>query len=532
MSLLIEIVIMFSFCLSTTALRTLPSRGKQLLLPRAFSTSLASEAASIAPSSSRYFAKDLPDETFYIFDGTAMLFQAHYSRESRIAHGESFLSPSLSEELRNLLKIDENEYALHMKEMLGDSFDPTSEAATTSSLHCGALTVMSMNFVRFIRELKPRYLAVAFDAGSTTFRNALYDGYKEDRKEAPLSLQPLFRLAPLVMEELGGRCFQMPGYEADDIMASLSDWGRGKGLNVVIVSVDKDMLQLVDTGVHVLNPFEKERRIIGPDEVREKYSVPPARLVDYQALMGDASDGVPGVKGVGPKAAATILKKFGSIDAMLSSLGVPAEAVDFECRESLEARGFVIDENLTTKKQKEAARAIEKAVAEGKRCSQSPTKLYVQIPEDTLQLLNSCLEGERLGSYSLFESLYSCGAKNLALYKQLVTLERNLDVSGSLYDRTKPTQPFSLREQEVAEKALVGATDTLLSVEKLSFSVASKATSEEEEEEGEDADLPTSKLRFVGERSPLAADVLVEISSSLETPLRLLRQVYSRLDRV
>ena len=503
-------------------------RGKSHLLS---STALASEMAPKPAISAKpgYFAKDLPDETFYIFDGTAMLFQAYYSRESRTAHGESFLSPSLSQELRDLLRIDEHNYALHLKEILGESYDNSKQP---SALHCGALTVMSMNFVRFIRELKPRYVAVAFDAGSTTFRNTLYDNYKLDRKEAPLSLQPLFRLAPLIMEELGGRCFQKPGYEADDVIASLSEWGRRKGLNVVIVSVDKDMLQLVDTGVHVLNPFVKERRIIGPDEVYEKYAVAPDRLIDFQALMGDASDGVPGVKGVGPKAAATVLRYFGSIEAMVASLKVPAEPVDFECRDSLEQRGFVVDEKLTAKKQKIAAKALAKATTEGKVCRQSATKLYVEIPPEQQQHLDACLEGERLSSYALYENLLSCGSNNLALYKKLVTLERNLHVPTTLYDRTRPSQPFSTKERTVEENTHQASYDLLLSVERLSLSIdeteQEEATGLQEREE----DMPTSKLRFVGERTPLAGDVLVEISSSLETPLRLLRQIYSRLDRL
>ena len=167
-----------------------------------FSTTTALRSASVKETTG-YLARDLPEETVYIFDGTAMLFHAHYSRESRMQHGNSFLSQSLSGELKSLLNIDEEDYKLHMRELLGDAFVPG--VSDNGNLHCGALTVMAMNFVRFIRELKPRYVAVAFDAGTSTFRNELYSEYKSDRKAAPLSMQPLFRLAPLVMEELGCR---------------------------------------------------------------------------------------------------------------------------------------------------------------------------------------------------------------------------------------------------------------------------------------------------------------------------------------
>ncbi len=490
---------------------------------RVLSTQLG--AVGAAQSTERYLARDLPDETVYIFDGTAMLFHAHYSRESRMAHGDSFLSKRLSEEMKSLLDIDEEDYKLHMQELLGDNFVPGQ--SDSGLLHCGALTVMTMNFVRFVRELEPRYVAVAFDAGTTTFRNALYQDYKSDRKAAPLSLQPLFRLAPLVMEELGCRCFQLEGYEADDIMASLSDWGRGKGLNVVHVSVDKDMLQLIDTGVHVLNPYVKGRRVIGPEDVKEKFAVFPENLIDYQALVGDASDGIPGVRGIGPRAGAAILHHFKSIDRLIQKLNIPEGPVDFESRDSIRKNGLHVDEKLTAKKQKVAAKAIEKAATEGKKCSQKVEKLYVRVPEDIKSEVDICLRDERLGSLALYENLLACGSRQLLLYKQLVTLERNLDIGNTLYDRTKPNL-FTINEDKkiVFEKSL-------LSVEKLAITVDGEASHDiDPEVESDTQEISTSTVRFVGERSPLAADVLVEISSSLGTPLNLLRQIYNRLDRI
>lgn len=488
--------------------------------------SSSSGALDASTSAEGYLARDLPDETVYIFDGTAMLFHAHYSRESRIAHGDTFLSESLSKELISMLNIDEEAYKLHMQELLGDAFVPG--VSDGGLLHCGALTVMTMNFVRFIRELQPRYVAIAFDAGTTTFRNALYQEYKCDRKPAPMSLQPLFRLAPLVMEELGCRCFQMHGYEADDVMASLSDWGRSKGLNVVHVSVDKDMLQLIDTGVHVLNPYAKGRRVMGPEDVMEKFAVSPENLIDYQALAGDASDGIPGVKGIGPKAGAAILQHFESIETLIEKLKIPTNPVDFESLESIEENGLVVDEKLTARKQKAAAKAIEKAALEGKKCSQSTERIYVQIPQEIKSEIDICLLDERLGTSSLYESLLACGSKQLLLYKQLVTLDRNLDVGSTLYDRTKPNL-FTINEELVSE-------NPLLSVEKIALKIGEEKKPYEDEDgvplaEIDESDFSTTQVRYVGERSPLAADVLVGISSSLGTPLNLLRQIYSRLDR-
>ena len=124
--------------------------------------------------------------------------------------------------------------------------------------------------------------------------------------------------------------------------------------------------------------------------------------------------------------------------------------------------------------------------------------------------------------------MLACGTKSLLLYKQLVTLERNVDIEKSLYDRTKPNL-FTINE----DKKLV-LEKPLLSVEKLALTVdeADPPFDSEENEATEQSDFSTSRIRFVGERSPLAADVLVEISDSLGTPLDLLRQMYNRLDRV
>jgi len=182
--------------------------------------------------------------------------------------------------------------------------------------------------MRFIRDVRPRFLAVAYDTGQPSFRADLYPEYKAGRKPVPADLIPLFGLAPRILSLMGARCLQLGKFEADDVMATLSRWSRGRGLNVVHVTVDKDMLQLVDAGVHVMHL--KSKTVLGIDEVREKYGVPPTRLTELQALMGDSADNIRGVPGIGPKTASALLSHFNSIGSLYEqvvALGAEEEGV-------------------------------------------------------------------------------------------------------------------------------------------------------------------------------------------------------------
>lgn len=178
----------------------------------------------------------------------------------------------------------------------------------------GALVAMAMSFARFIRDIKPKYLAIALDYGRANFRNDIFADYKSHRKENPASLTSQLKQSKAMLQTLGCRCFSEKGFEADDLMASLGVWARQRGLNVCHVSVDKDMLQLLDVGVHVMHP--QSRVLTGPDDVFEKYGVWPETLCDLQALMGDSCDNIPGVRGVGLKTATMLLTHFDSVDRL------------------------------------------------------------------------------------------------------------------------------------------------------------------------------------------------------------------------
>jgi DNA polymerase-1 len=161
------------------------------------------------------------------------------------------------------------------------------------------------------------YFAVIFDAGRTTFRNAIYADYKANRTEPPDDLIPQF---PLVRE--ASRAFNLPtieveGYEADDLIATYARLAREQGVCVTIVSSDKDLMQLVHgDDVRMLDPIKN--RTIGVPEVIERFGVPPEKVVDVQALCGDPTDNVPGVPGIGVKTAAELINAYGDLDSLLA----------------------------------------------------------------------------------------------------------------------------------------------------------------------------------------------------------------------
>ena len=163
----------------------------------------------------------------------------------------------------------------------------------------------------------PTHIAVVFDHSSTTFRNAIYDRYKANRPEPPEDLRPQFPLTREATRAFNVACLEQPNYEADDIIATLAARATAAGGRVTIISSDKDLMQLVGPGVVMRDPM-KDGRIIGPDEVVEKFGVPPERVVDVQALSGDSVDNIPGAPGIGLKTAALLIQEYGDLDTLLA----------------------------------------------------------------------------------------------------------------------------------------------------------------------------------------------------------------------
>jgi DNA polymerase-1 len=165
----------------------------------------------------------------------------------------------------------------------------------------------------------PTHLAVVFDHSESTFRNQLYADYKAHRPPAPEDLVPQFPLVREATRAFGVPSLELPGYEADDIIAAYACKVRDLGGEVVIVSSDKDLMQLVGDRVSMLDTMKNVR--IGRAEVMEKFGVPPEKVVDVQALCGDSVDNVPGAPGIGIKTASALITEYGDLDTLLARAG-------------------------------------------------------------------------------------------------------------------------------------------------------------------------------------------------------------------
>ncbi|HSZ53707.1 MAG TPA: DNA polymerase I [Caulobacteraceae bacterium] len=162
----------------------------------------------------------------------------------------------------------------------------------------------------------PTHLAVVFDHSESTFRNQIYAAYKAHRPPPPPDLVPQFPLVREATRAFGVPCLELPGYEADDIIAAYACHVRDQGGEVVIVSSDKDLMQLVGDRVSMLDTMKNLR--IGIPEVIEKFGVPPDKVVDVQALCGDPVDNVPGAPGIGVKTASALINEYGDLESLLA----------------------------------------------------------------------------------------------------------------------------------------------------------------------------------------------------------------------
>jgi len=168
----------------------------------------------------------------------------------------------------------------------------------------------------------PTHLAVVFDHSEKTFRNKLYDQYKAHRPPPPEDLIPQFPLVREATKAFGVPCIELPGYEADDLIAAYACHVRDQHAGeVVIVSSDKDLMQLVGPNVSMLDTMKTPNLRIGAEQVFDKFGVTPEKVVDVQALCGDSVDNVPGAPGIGIKTASLLINEFGDLDTLLARAG-------------------------------------------------------------------------------------------------------------------------------------------------------------------------------------------------------------------
>ncbi|MFQ5916835.1 MAG: 5'-3' exonuclease H3TH domain-containing protein [Candidatus Binatia bacterium] len=172
--------------------------------------------------------------------------------------------------------------------------------------------------LKFLKEHHPELIAVVFDTGRETFRTQMYHEYKGNRPEAPADLIPQFPYIRKVLQAMNIPALELEGFEADDLIATLAKNFSSQETEVVIVSGDKDLMQLVGGSIRLLDTMKSQW--IGVEEVKKKFGVEPHQVVEVMGLMGDPSDNIPGIKGIGEKTAIPLIQKFENLETLFDHL--------------------------------------------------------------------------------------------------------------------------------------------------------------------------------------------------------------------
>jgi len=208
-------------------------------------------------------------------------------------------------------------YILDGSAFLYRSYYAIPSLKTQNGVETGAFYGFVRAVFSILKAKKPAYFAIAFDLPAPTLRDKLYKDYKATRKETPNELVSQIPLIKQAINLLGIRLLEKEGLEADDIIAYVAYKSKEYNKNLTIYTPDKDLMQLVeDEKIIVVNPITN--KVFDEKAVLEKFGVEPSKLADYLALIGDSVDNIKGIKGVGPKKAIELLKKYGSVENILS----------------------------------------------------------------------------------------------------------------------------------------------------------------------------------------------------------------------
>lgn len=193
---------------------------------------------------------------------------------------------------------------------------------TSDGTPTGAISGFFSMLLKLIQQLRPFHIVIAFDRPKPTFRQQLYVGYQAQRPKMESDLSDQFKAIIDILDAAKIVQIGVDGYEADDIIGTLSETANKKGILTYIVTGDRDMLQLVDHDTCVLMPIKgiSEVKIHDEESVKEKYGVEPSQIVELKALTGDPSDNYPGVPGIGPKTAANLVNEYGNVDNIYKHL--------------------------------------------------------------------------------------------------------------------------------------------------------------------------------------------------------------------
>jgi DNA polymerase I len=232
---------------------------------------------------------------------------------------------------KTLVLVDGSSYlyrAFHaMPDLRAVPGDPTSPAT-------GAIRGMINMMQKLRKDVRADYAVCVFDAKGPTFRDALYPDYKANRSPMPDDLRCQIEPIHEVVRLLGWKVLDVPGVEADDVIGTLAVAATAQGVQTIISSGDKDLSQLVNDHVTVIDTMNDRKRDVAG--VEAEFGVPPRLMIDYQTLVGDAVDNVPGVPKVGPKTAVKLLQEYGSVDALIARAGEVKGAVGENLRKALD----------------------------------------------------------------------------------------------------------------------------------------------------------------------------------------------------
>ncbi|WP_455661576.1 DNA polymerase I [Pradoshia sp.] len=188
-------------------------------------------------------------------------------------------------------------------------------------VHTNAIYGFAMMLNKIMEDEKPTHMLVAFDAGKTTFRHSTFAEYKGGRQKTPPELSEQFPFIRELLDAYGISRYELTNYEADDIIGTLATLAEGEGYEVTVISGDKDLTQLASekTTVRITRKGITDMEDYTPEHIREKYDLTPDQIIDLKGLMGDSSDNIPGIPGVGEKTALKLLHQFGSVEAVVES---------------------------------------------------------------------------------------------------------------------------------------------------------------------------------------------------------------------
>jgi len=234
----------------------------------------------------------------------------------------------------------------------------------------GAVLTFCNMLWKLLREgldgVMPTHVAVVFDYSGRSFRNDIYGDYKGHRPDPPDELVPQFPLMRDAVRAFGLIPIEQEGFEADDLIATYARIAQERGADVSIIAGDKDLMQLVRPGITMFDPMPGNERRIGPDEVVKKFGVGPEKVAEVQALIGDSTDNVPGVPGIGVKTAAQLIGEYGDLETLLARAGEIKQEkrrqslIDYAEQARMSKRLVLLDEHVAV------ARPLEDLPHEGR----------------------------------------------------------------------------------------------------------------------------------------------------------------------